>query len=581
MNRRTIAGRVRGAGLRLVAGIGICLLAGGCASIPSSSRPQIIPESVPASEPPPDGDLRYDGIVPQPGERPEDIVRDYLRVGGSHERDHARARAYLTEPGNEGWDKSGVAVLEDSPYLDVQLGGTTVQMRAQQLGRVEADGSYLPGRAPFPYTFRLKKVNGNWRIDNPPSGILIEVGTFDAAYRPYNVYFLDSTRTRVVPDVRWYAAPRDTLPSLLVAAIEQGPSKLLRGAVRSDLEGATLQNNVEQESDRVKVYLAGLGERADTLPPGGFAQLVWTLNRLGVGGVEVYVDGRLVQPRVAPERSLQRLSDWRGFDPDGLSVSTLGYFIKNGAVWTTGDVPVTGPAGRADYGATAVSLSTDGRSMAVVRRSAAGGATLVVGSPQALRPAVSGATLTSPTWGAASREVWTVKDGSDVLLVPVSGSATRVVVPARDRIGPIRGLRLSRDGTRVALIAGGRGRERLHVGVVVRENGSVRVEGLRELDVGESPVSDVSWSDALTLVALVRAGQQDSGLYIVGIDGVTTGRLVVTQGLPGPPAAVAAAPTLPLLTVAAGAVWRTPATDERWTRVSRRPGAESAPTYPG
>jgi hypothetical protein len=568
-------------GTRLLAGIGLCLLAAGCANIPSSSRPQIISETLPAAEPPADSDLRYDAIVPRPGELPEDIVRDFLRVGGSYERDHARARAYLTEPGRKGWnDDSRVTVLDDAPYLEVQDGGATVLMRAQQQGRIEG-GSYVPGSARYPHTFQLKKVDGNWRIDNPPPGVLIEATPFEAAFRAYNVYFLDSTRTRVVPDVRWYAAARETLPSVLVTAIEQGPSAWLDGAVESDLEEATLQSNVEQDSDRVKVYLGGLGDRADTLSSAGFAQLVWTLNQLGVGGVEIYIDGRLVGPRDAPRRTLQQLSDWRGFGPDGLSASTPGYFVKNGAVWTTEDAPLAGPAGRSTYGAVAVALSTNGSSLAVVRRASGGRRVLLVGSAGRLRPMVTGSTLTAPTWASEAGEVWTVQDGRNVVLVPAHGRATRVVAPL-ERIGPVRALRLSRDGSRVAVVVGPAGRERLHVGVVIRDNnGSVRIERLRELDVGEVPVSDVSWSDALTLVALVRAGQQDSALYAVGIDGLGGSRLVSTAGLPGPPAAVAAAPTLPLLTVAAGALWRTPATDERWTRVSQGGGTDSAPAYPG
>ncbi|MFL6131048.1 MAG: LpqB family beta-propeller domain-containing protein [Mycobacteriales bacterium] len=568
--------------IQLLAAVGICLLAMGCATIPSSSRPQIIEETLPPSEPQSQGDLRYDAIVPRAGERPEDVVRDFLRVGGSYERDHARARAYLTRPGSDGWkDDSRVTLLEDAPYLEVQGGGSRVLMRGQQQGRVEADGSYVAGRARYPYAFRLKKVNGNWRIDNPPSGVLIEAGTFDAAFRAYNIYFLDGTRTRVVPDVRWFAAARDALPSVLVTAIQQGPSAWLSGAVRSDLEDTTLQSNVEQESDRVKVYLTGLGEGADTLPSGGFAQLVWTLNQLGVGGVEVYVDGRLVGPREAPGRSPQRLSDWRGFDPDGLSVSTPGYFVKNGAVWTTEDAPLAGPAGRSSYGATAVALSTNRRSLAVLRRAAGGGRTLFVGSVTALRPRITGTSLTAPTWASTVSEVWTVQNGHDVVLVPSSGGATRVVA-ALDKIGPVRALRLSRDGSRVAVVAGAPGRERLHVGVVIRDNNaSVRIAGLKELDVGEEPVSDVSWSDALTLVALARAGEQDSALYAVGIDGLSGSRLVSTSGLPGPPSAVAAAPALPLLAVSANSLWRTPAADEKWTPVSQRLGPDSAPAYPG
>ena len=73
------------------------LLAGtGCASIPNTSPPQVIPQSVPAAAPVDGGDLRYDEMVPRPGEAPGDIVGDFLRAGGSIERGHTRARAYLT-----------------------------------------------------------------------------------------------------------------------------------------------------------------------------------------------------------------------------------------------------------------------------------------------------------------------------------------------------------------------------------------------------------------------------------------------------------------------------------------------------
>ena len=51
---------------------------------------------------------------------------------------------------------------------------------------------------------------------------------------------------------------------------------------------------------------------------GGFAQLVWTLSQLGVGGVEVYSDGQLIRPPRSPGPALQQLDDWQGFDPDGL-----------------------------------------------------------------------------------------------------------------------------------------------------------------------------------------------------------------------------------------------------------------------
>jgi hypothetical protein len=569
--------RRRTAGLLVAAGA--LLVSTGCASIPVTSPPQVIPQSVPAAAAAGGGDLRYDELVPRRGQSPENIVRDFLRAGGSIERAHTRARAYLTATASKSWnDNAGAVVIENSLYLDARQGGSVVQLTAQRHAQLNDDGSYVPGEASFPYSFRLTKVDGEWRIDNPPPGLLIELTTFESAYRAYEVYFLNYTRTKVVPDVRWYAAPPDSLATLLVTALERGPSKWLEDAVQSDLTGVTLQTNIVQERDRVKVFLTGLGNQADTLTAGGFAQLVWTLSQLGVGGVEVFADGQLIKPAGAPDLSLQKLSDWGGFNPDGLSVNASGYFIRDGAVWTTKDAPLTGPAGQPSFRAVSVAASLDEGSVAVVRRSA-GGQVLVVGAPGSLRSTVSGVTLSRPTWGSGIREVWTVRDGRDVVLVTLDGHAFRVDVPQERQIGPIRALSLSRDGAKVAVVAGPAGRERLWVGVVLRENGSTQIAHLRWLDFGDTPVSDVSWSDAVTVVALTRSGEQDSSLYTVDVDGGSPALLVSTTGLPGPPTAVAAGPTL--LTIAAGTLWRTPVASESWTKVEDRRGGESAPAYPG
>jgi hypothetical protein len=572
-------------GAAVLAALAACLPIAACASIPSSSRPQVINPSV-AAPPAQEADPRYAAINPQPGEQPIDIVRDFLAVGGSFERRHERARAYLTDAAKASWtDEGGVTVLEDAVYLDVRRGGAEISLRAQRRGVVEQDGSYEPDPAAYTHPFKLEKNSaGEWRIANPPAGVLVTRATFNAAYRPYSVYFLDWTRSKVVPDVRFFAAGRDKLPSLLVGAYERGPSKWLAGAVLSDLDGARLQSNVVQESDRVRVYLTGLGDSADAMQPGGFAQLVWTLNQLGVGGVETYIDGQPVQPGSGARRPLQRLTDWASFDPDALPPSTPGFYVRDGVVRTTNDAAVPRPAGQGDYDARSVAVSMNRRMLAVVGRDSRNRPTLFVGRfGAALRPVLTGASLTPPSWGASDDEVWTVRDGHEILVVPVVGQPRSAALGALGQAGPIRSLRLSRDGARVALVAGPSQRASLLVGVVIRRNTAARVDRLRELDVGDEPVSEASWSDNSSLYALVRARQQDSALFALGIDGESASQLVSTTGLPGPPEALAAPPQpgLPLLTVAAGALWQTLASGEPWTRAQREPAEAAAPVYPG
>lgn len=563
----------------LLAGASALLVTAGCASIPSTSPPQVIPQSVPAAAPAGGGDLRYDEIVPRPGEAPKEIVSEFLRAGGSTERGHTRARAYLTPKAAKKWqDTSGAVIIEDALYLNERNGGAVVQLNAQKHARLDEDGSYVPGEADFPFSFDLKKINGEWRIDNPPDGLLLESSTFNAAYRAYKVYFLNSARTKVVPDIRWYAAPLDSLPTLLVTALKGGPSRWLEDSVMSDLAGITLQTNIVQERDRVKVDLTNLDEQADTLTNGGFAQLVWTLDQVGVGGVEVYADGVLIKPPSAPYRGLQQLEDWLTFDPDAVSANASAYFIRDGAVWTTKDAPLPGPAGRSSYQAVSVAPSIDETSVAVVHRTA-GGSELSVGPPGSLRSTVSASTLSRPSWGSENREVWTVRDGHVVVQVRLDGHTANVDVPQQQKLGRIRALSLSRDGSRVAVVAGASGREQLWTGVVIRENGSTQIQGLRLLDLGDVPVSDVSWADALTVIALVRSGEQDSNIYSSEVDGGSPPVLIPPTNLPGPPTAIAAGPAL--LTIAADTLWRMPVGGESWSRVEDRSARESAPAYPG
>ena len=110
--------------------------------------------------------------------------------------------------------------------------------------------------------------------------------------------------------------------------------------------------------------------------------------------------------------------------------------------------------------------------------------------------------------------------------------------------------------------------------------GKAVLDSLRTLDLGAGPVVDVGWNDALTVTALVRPNAQESSLYKMGIDGRNPSQLVTSARLPDAPTAVAAGPNLPMLTVAAGAVFRSPGISEPWTRVSKD-SRDSAPAYPG
>ena len=62
--------------------------------------------------------------------------------------------------------------------------------------------------------FKLVKVNGQWRITNPPQFRMLTEPDFSQVYKPQDLYFFDSTGQVLVPDAVF--VPTGTSPTTLV-----------------------------------------------------------------------------------------------------------------------------------------------------------------------------------------------------------------------------------------------------------------------------------------------------------------------------------------------------------------------------
>lgn len=573
---RHVAGRAggRGIGSRTLAGVLTLVALAGCAGVPTSSVPRVV-ESVPRGGIPDEPDVRYQ-ITPQAGERPADVVRDFLAAAGSPERQHGVARQYLTPQAAVDWqDGVGAVVLARQPYTEERDGGKEITIRADQVGRVDDAGSYLPVSQSYAYRFQLQQVRGEWRIANPPGGVIVPAADFQSAYRRLNVYFLDQTESRVVPDPRWFSAPRESLSNLLLRALLQGPSLALQPAVRTDLNAIALASNVVPDADRVRVYLSGLDRLGARMRASASAQIVWTLNQLGVPGVQLFNEG---QPLKLPGLDdVQHVGDWGSYDPDSLPLAASGYFVRNGAVWSTDGRALSGVSG---YHARSIGVSTDLTGLALVAP-ASGQVGLFVGGVRGpLSRRLVAASLTAPSWDAEADAVWTVRNGAEVVQVSRLGVPSLVAADDLAELGTVSVLRLSRDGARVALVAGPRGNQKLYVGSVNRSGGA-SIGGLAAIAPDLRNVVDVAWSAADTLIVLTRSGTSDAALHSLPIDGSVV-ETVTTSGLPGPPSTLAAAPKMPVLAVAENGIWRLRDPQDVWTSVEREGNlADSAPAYPG
>jgi WD40 repeat protein len=178
-----------------------------------------------------------------------------------------------------------------------------------------------------------------------------------------------------------------------------------------------------------------------------------------------------------------------------------------------------------------------------------------------------------------SGAVWTVRDGTDIIQVPARGMPFQVAARDLDRAQPISQLRLSRDGSRVALLAGSAGNQVLYVGAISAAGSAVTE--LRSIVPELTDVRDVSWTSADELMVLSGSADKTATIYTVGVDG-SLSQAITSYGLPTPPTAVAAAPRQAMLAVAAGHIWRLGDAGSAWMAVPPQPSglADSAPAYP-
>ncbi|SOC48893.1 Sporulation and spore germination [Blastococcus aggregatus] len=574
----------RRAGLPALAAVLLGLSA--CSIVPTSSPTVQITQ---APDRPSQG-VGIEPLPPAPGATPEEIVRGFVDAAASSVRERPVAKQYLTPDAADAWSDAGAITIISPGYATVATEAGSVGMTAELVGTVDTRGSFtVAGDDDFTYVFPLAEVDGEWRITDPPDGLVILETDFERLYDPVDAYFLDPTLQELVPDPR-YLIRGEAQPTAVVERLIEGPSSGLASGVRNPLLGAQLARRITVEDQTAQVDLTNV-----VLDPSApleelCAQLVWSLSQLdgqGIRSVAISVDGEPLELDGVPPQ--QTTDDWPAFDPDAASLETVGHYVDgSGALRTvaTGD-PAPGPAGSPGYGLSSAAVKADVRDGSLTSvvgvRPEPDGATLLTGRyGQELTPLLRGATFSAPTVAATRSEAWVVLDGNQILRVQPGVPAQAISAPTLGNLGRAQVIELSPDGTRVAMVvAGPLGPPTLHVGTVVRsedEGGVVAVRDLPEVAPSLSRVVDVGWRSNGQLWVL--AGEPGEEMpYSVGVDGwgLTTLR---TSGLPGPPTSLGAAPGRQPLVVAGGTLWQW--SNGTWLTIVRgqEPLQGSAPFYP-
>jgi len=568
-----------------VSALAFGLLVSGCATVPTESAAVAITQV--------DGDLDQpvgvEPLSPEPGASPEEVVRGFIQSTASTAQGRPVSREYLTSERAQSWDDTAGIIVIEPEFSAVTMGPeTTVQVTGQLVGSVERSGVFSPDIEEFSLELAVVLENAEWRIDEPPSGIVITRTDFARAYEQRDIYFLDGTSRFVVPDPRFFVRGGRAQSTQLVERLLAGPRPSLAPAVNNPLADADLASNVLVTNRRARVELAQVGEKENQVLEGMSAQLAFTLlGQLSIQSLEITVDGALLQlPDVG---SVQELSDWLSFDPDALagSITGVGHYLDGGGVRTVDGNAIAGPAGEGVYALTNAAISIDdstGELLSLAGLSVgAASSTLYVGPYGGdLTSVLSEARLTAPSWSGVADEVWTVRNGSDVIRIPTGSQPQVVPAPELAGTGAVRAFQLSRGGSRAALIIETVAGPALFIAGIVRTADSVTVNPPRPIAPNLSDVVDVSWTSADSLIVLAADARGEQVVpYTIGVDGWGVTALT-TDGLPGAPQSVAAAPNRAPLVSAAGTLWQFIVSAGIWAVLTpgEAPLAGTAPFYP-
>ncbi|NUS43028.1 MAG: MtrAB system accessory protein LpqB [Mycobacteriaceae bacterium] len=526
MTRPTNAGRrVAAAAAMAVA----ALQAASCASLPSSSSPVPIGtlDRAPAEQ---------TITPPQPRRAPDQLLQDFLTVGNAPAGKHAQARQYLTKEAAAHWDDSArITIVTDTAVLRESQSDSkaTYLVRANRVGQLLDNGAYKPDNGSLELRIELVRFGGEWRIDELPSGVIMDRQLFQDSYRAHPLYFPNAAGTALAPDMRWFCNDRNALATQLVAALAAGPRSGLAPAVRNMLAGGVTPNPPTRADGRPGPVGVGMGGvRIDFRGASALdqrsreilaAQVIWTLDGSRVpGGYQLLADGKPLDDRYASGWTVAEVAMLNPNVDSGVDVGLNA--VRAGAlvqVDNTGLAQVPGY-----FGGTAAmqsaALSRDGKQVAAVvgdrtRRTQ----NLMVGTyGGGAAPVNAAARITRPSWSPDNRSVWAVLDTARVVRAtrdPSSGEVTTADVDTAGLAGlgkQISELRISRDGTRAAMIIDGR----VVVAVVVLHNGRWALANAHPVPLrpGAQALS-LDWSSGHDLLVSTAGG--DAPLVSAQVDG--------------------------------------------------------------
>lgn len=521
MTDHPIQARGAVAGRRTAVAVALLLVAAlsGCVSIPTSGGIVSVP-----------GDLPEPGIGiplpagPEPDAPPEEIVAGFLRAGeaGVYSDTFEKALEFLTPVAGLTWRPRGGTVVYSG---DLQVQGAahdTVVVEVPEVATVDDAGRYTESASQATarqMNFTLQQdASDQWRIAELEDGVLMSLPSFQDSHRQVRIYFATADQKGLLPELRWF--PAQNLVVSTATALFEGPSPWLRDGVTTGIPAGT------------------------RLSPAGVTVSAGILTLELSSGVDRSADRELMQAQL--EATFGRFTDpvvtavvvtagGLPWTPNGVPALDRDVSPETGPFVISGDqlavvegrdsvVPVDGAASLAGLAANSPAVSLDGETRVVLDGSARL-YQLPTDGPEPLL-LIEGTSLLAPSIDRHGW-VWTGERTSSGKLLSVRPGEGPVEVAADWLQGrELRSIRVSRDGTRVAIVSVGPDmRADLQVASVVRDPQTGQPQRLSEerLTVGASldDVTEVAWVDEITLAALGSSGVGDVTAYRIPLGGPT------------------------------------------------------------
>ncbi|MEV6770444.1 MtrAB system accessory lipoprotein LpqB [Nocardia sp. NPDC051030] len=579
-----------------------------CASLPDSSAPQALGTL----------DRQPTSAGPNPpiaGREPEQLLQDFLQATSDPTNRHQAARQFLSPAANVRWDDAAGTTIVDRPDTlreSRTADSATYVIRARKIGELAADSSYRASDGTLENKVEMVKIDGQWRVDDLPPGVIVDQSAFNKSYKRYSLFFPNLAGTAMVPDLRWVSARKDQLTQKLLGMLAEGTQGALAPALRNPLSGqVTLRGPITKangDTENVGVGAGGVQidfAGASTLDPKAkellATQVVLTLAGADVLGPYVLLaDGRPLDDRYAT--SGWSRGDVESMSPDAIAHNRTGlHAVRDGSLVAVTDTGITAAPGF--FGTThtlqSVALSPDGQLVAAVakydRPEPEPQRTLIIGTYDGQGfPVATGGTFTRPSWPADGASAWTVVDGDRVIRAVHDRGTGNVSVQdvdtgeltaaaansnsANPPRGPITELRISPSGARAALIANGK----VYVAVVSPQpGGKFALTSPLSLAVGLSTNAvSVDWQTDEKVI-VTREGNVDPVAGVI-VDG-SGFQPQTTQNLTPPVRVVSASPDHEYVADSRAVLelTRNPEGGEYYWREVPGLGANAVPVTPG